>query len=65
MASASYHVTYHPDRRAGKQFWSFPWIACDNRWLGAAGGAIPMDWDVSKKRSRARTVSGKMHRCRL
>jgi RNA-dependent RNA polymerase len=30
MASAWYHVTYHPDRRGGKQLWSFPWIACDN-----------------------------------
>ncbi|XP_047070801.1 probable RNA-dependent RNA polymerase 2 [Lolium rigidum] len=31
MASAWYHVTYHPDhRRPGKkQFWSFPWIICD------------------------------------
>uniref|UniRef100_A0A0E0PA91 RNA-dependent RNA polymerase n=1 Tax=Oryza rufipogon TaxID=4529 RepID=A0A0E0PA91_ORYRU len=30
MASAWYRVTYHPDRRRGKRFWSFPWIACDN-----------------------------------
>jgi RNA-dependent RNA polymerase len=31
MASVWYHVTYHPDhRRLGKkQFWSFPWIICD------------------------------------
>nr|XP_020173901.2 LOW QUALITY PROTEIN: probable RNA-dependent RNA polymerase 2 [Aegilops tauschii subsp. strangulata] len=30
-ASAWYRVTYHPDhRRPGKkQFWSFPWIVCD------------------------------------
>uniref|UniRef100_A0A0D9W5Y6 RNA-dependent RNA polymerase n=1 Tax=Leersia perrieri TaxID=77586 RepID=A0A0D9W5Y6_9ORYZ len=30
MASAWYRVTYHPDRHAGKRFWSFPWVACDN-----------------------------------
>jgi RNA-dependent RNA polymerase len=29
MASAWYHVTYHPDRRGKKRFWSFPWIVCN------------------------------------
>ncbi|VAH48598.1 unnamed protein product [Triticum turgidum subsp. durum] len=30
-ASAWYRVTYHPDHRwpGKKQFWSFPWIVCD------------------------------------
>ncbi|KAG8082288.1 hypothetical protein GUJ93_ZPchr0014g47075 [Zizania palustris] len=30
MASAWYRLTYHPDRRRGKRFWSFPWVVCDN-----------------------------------
>lgn len=29
VASAWYHVTYDPERRGEKRFWSFPWIACD------------------------------------
>ncbi|TVT98350.1 hypothetical protein EJB05_56354 [Eragrostis curvula] len=51
MASAWYHVTYHPDRRGGKQLWSFPWIACDNLLTIKAAwrqvdGAVPMDQDA-------------------
>jgi RNA-dependent RNA polymerase len=29
VVSAWYHVTYHPDSRDEKQFWSFLWIVCD------------------------------------
>ncbi|XP_062225862.1 probable RNA-dependent RNA polymerase 2 [Phragmites australis] len=51
VASAWYHVTYHPDRRQGKRFWSFPWIVCDSllaikaarRCRRQVDGAVPMD----------------------
>ncbi|KAF8703377.1 hypothetical protein HU200_032177 [Digitaria exilis] len=58
LASAWYHVTYHPDRRGEKRFWSFPWIACDTllaikaarrcrkRVEDAAAAAVPMDCDA-------------------
>ncbi|GJN02647.1 hypothetical protein PR202_ga20020 [Eleusine coracana subsp. coracana] len=54
MASAWYHVTYHPDRRGEKRLWSFPWVACDNLLaIKEARGcrrrvddAVPMDCDA-------------------
>ncbi|GJN27339.1 hypothetical protein PR202_gb15355 [Eleusine coracana subsp. coracana] len=54
MASAWYHVTYHPDRRGEKRLWSFPWIACDNLLAikeargcrRQVGDAVPMDCDA-------------------
>ncbi|KAL6845771.1 hypothetical protein ACP4OV_024346 [Aristida adscensionis] len=56
VASAWYHVTYHPDRRGAKRFWSFPWIVADNllaikeakmcrRRAHATAAAVPMDCD--------------------
>ncbi|RLM75578.1 putative RNA-dependent RNA polymerase 2 [Panicum miliaceum] len=56
LASAWYHVTYHPDRRREKRFWSFPWIACDTLLAIKAArrcrkrvedaAAVPMDCDA-------------------
>ncbi|XP_062185986.1 probable RNA-dependent RNA polymerase 2 [Phragmites australis] len=53
MASVWYHVTYHPDHRGGKRFWSLPWVVCDNllaikaarrcRRQADVDGAAPMD----------------------
>lgn len=56
VASAWYHVTYHPDRRGEKRFWSFPWIVCDTLLAIKAArrcrkrvedAAVPMDCDGS------------------
>uniref|UniRef100_A0A0A9DLY1 RNA-dependent RNA polymerase n=1 Tax=Arundo donax TaxID=35708 RepID=A0A0A9DLY1_ARUDO len=55
VVSAWYHVTYHPDRRGGKRFWSFPWIVCDTllaikaarRCRKQLDGAMPMDWGAA------------------
>lgn len=56
VASAWYHVTYHPDRRGEKRFWSFPWIICDTLLAIKAArrcrkrvedAAVPMDCDGS------------------
>jgi len=57
LASAWYHVTYHPDRRSEKRLWSFPWIACDTLLAIKAArrcrkrveddaAAVPMDCDA-------------------
>jgi RNA-dependent RNA polymerase len=56
LASAWYHVTYHPGRRGEKRFWSFPWIACDTLLAIKAArrcrkrvedaAAVPMDCDA-------------------
>jgi len=56
VASAWYHVTYHPDRRGEKRFWSFPWIVCDTLLAIKAArrcrkrvedAAVPMDCNAS------------------
>ncbi|WVZ86001.1 hypothetical protein U9M48_032852 [Paspalum notatum var. saurae] len=56
VASAWYHVTYHPERRGEKRFWSFPWIACDTLLAIKAARrcrkrvedtAVPMDCDAA------------------
>ncbi|CAN6248973.1 unnamed protein product [Urochloa humidicola] len=55
LASAWYHVTYHPDRRGEKRFWSFPWISCETLLAIKAArrcrkrvenAAVPMDCDA-------------------
>ncbi|CAN6268158.1 unnamed protein product [Urochloa humidicola] len=55
LASAWYHVTYHPDRRGEKRFWSFPWITCETLLAIKAtrrcrkrveDAAVPMDCDA-------------------
>ncbi|KAK8448965.1 hypothetical protein SEVIR_7G137100v4 [Setaria viridis] len=56
LASAWYHVTYHPCRRGEKRFWSFPWLACDTLLAVKAArrcrkrvedaAAVPMDCDA-------------------
>ncbi|CAL5068316.1 unnamed protein product [Urochloa decumbens] len=55
LASAWYHVTYHPDRRGKKQFWSFPWITCETLLAiktarrcrkRVEDAAVPMDCDA-------------------